>query len=152
MPFFSKVHFCFCFWSRKKLKEPIEAQPNENHKLKRGIALLIMPLVPTRSTPANCIGIVFWSYLFDGWRIGRCNWHRSSPCLLVSSELSTPIFPLIVNDDFWSGHIDFGPKMSPKIGKFGFPWISRRDRVGFPNCLDLHMHYCATVSASKFQV
>ena len=22
----------------------------------------------------------------------------------------------------------------------------------FPNCLDLHMHYCATVSASNFQV
>ena len=42
--------------------------------------------------------------------------------------------------------------MSPKIGDLELSWISRRDRVGFPKCLDLHMHCCATVSASNFQV
>ena len=36
--------------------------------------------------------------------------------LLVYSRLSTPIFTLIVNDDFWGCHADFRPKMSPKIG------------------------------------
>ena len=34
----------------------------------------------------------------------------------LSSGLSTPIFTLIVNDDFWGCHADFRPKMSPKIG------------------------------------
>ena len=42
--------------------------------------------------------------------------------------------------------------MSPKVGKIEFSWISRRVRIGFLSCLDLHMHYCATVSASSFQV
>ena len=42
--------------------------------------------------------------------------------------------------------------MSPKIGDFEFSWISRRDRVGFANCLDLYMNHCATVSAFNFQV
>ena len=40
--------------------------------------------------------------------------------LLASSGLSTPIFALIGNDDFWSCHTDFRPKMSPKIGNFEF--------------------------------
>ena len=72
--------------------------------------------------------------------------------LLVSSGLlSTPIFDLIGSDDFWSCHSDFRPKMSPKNGNFEFSWDIRRDRVGFPKCLDLHMHYCATVSASNFK-
>ena len=35
--------------------------------------------------------------------------------------------------------------------KFWVSWIFRRDQVGFSYCLDLHMHYCATVSASNFQ-
>ena len=42
--------------------------------------------------------------------------------------------------------------MSPKVGKFEFSWISRRVRIGFSSCLDLHMHYYTTVSASSFQV
>ena len=53
----------------------------------------------------------------------------------------TPIFTLIGNNDFWSCHTDFGPKMSPKIGKFESSWISRRDRVGFSNCLDLQKDF-----------
>ena len=73
--------------------------------------------------------------------------------LLVSPGLPTPIFTLIGNDDFFSCLTDFRPKMSPKIDDFEFSWISRRERVGFPNCSDLHMHYyCAAFSASKFQV
>ena len=40
--------------------------------------------------------------------------------LLVSSELSTAIFDLIGNDDFWSCHRDFRPKMSPKYGNLSF--------------------------------
>ena len=42
--------------------------------------------------------------------------------------------------------------MSQKNASF-WAWMSRQDRVGFSNCLDLHMHYCcAAVSASNFQV
>ena len=80
--------------------------------------------------------------------------------LFVSSGWSAPIFTLIGNDDFWSCRAHFRPKMSPKLGNFGCSWISRRNRVGFSNCLDLHilytsvlrMHYGARVSASNFQV
>ena len=76
--------------------------------------------------------------------------------LLVSSGLSTPIFAFIGNDDFWSCHTYFKPKMSPQNGNFNeFSSVSRRDRVGFPNCLDLHTLYallCHSVSASIFQV
>ena len=86
----------------------------------------------------------------DGWRVGQhCNLRRSSP---VSPGLPTPIFACIGNDDFWSYDTDFRLKLSPKNGNFEFYWISRRARVGFPKCLDLHMHYFATVSASSFQV
>ena len=70
--------------------------------------------------------------------------------LFVSSGWSAPIFTLIGNDDFWSCRAHFRPKMSPKLGNFGCSWISRRNRVGFSNCLDLHTHCCATVSASIF--
>ena len=73
-------------------------------------------------------------------------------CLLASSGLSTPTFNLIGKDVFFSCHTDFRPNMSPKNGNFELSWISRRDRVAYPNFLDLNMHYCATVSASNFQV
>ena len=52
---------------------------------------------------------------------------------------------------FLTVNTDCRQKMSRKISHFEFSWISRRDRVGFANCLDLHMHRCATVSASNFQ-
>ena len=60
--------------------------------------------------------------------------------LLAPSGLSTPIFTLIGNDDFWSCHADFRPKTSPKNGNFEFCWITRRDLciVEFSNCSDLH--------------
>ena len=49
--------------------------------------------------------------------------------------------------------MDFRPKMSPKKCDFGlFSLISRRARVGFSNCSDLHMHHCARFSAGSFQV
>ena len=38
--------------------------------------------------------------------------------LLASSELSTPIFTLIGNNDSWSCRRDFRPKTSPKNGDF----------------------------------
>ena len=62
--------------------------------------------------------------------------------LLVASglQLSTPIFTLIGNDDFWSCRTDLRPKISPKIDNFEFSGISRRDRGGFPNCLKLHIY------------
>ena len=41
--------------------------------------------------------------------------------------------------------------MSSKNGNLEFSWISRRNRVGFSNCLDPHIHYCARVSASNFK-
>ena len=84
----------------------------------------------------------------DGWRIGQCQGYRSSRVFRTVQQFSP-----------WSGATIFGaylqirrPKMSPKIGNFEFYWISRRVRVGFSNCFDLHMHYYATVSASNFQV
>ena len=40
----------------------------------------------------------------------------------------------------------------PEILDFEFYWKSPRDRIGFVNCLDLHMYHCATVNASNFQV
>ena len=69
--------------------------------------------------------------------------------LLVSSGLFTPIFTLIGNDNF-GAHTDLRTIMSPKNHYFEFSSISRRDRVGFPNCLDLHMNHCATASTSNF--
>ena len=41
--------------------------------------------------------------------------------------------------------------MSPKLGNFEFSRVSRRDRVGFSNRLDLHMHQCGPIFKSKFQ-
>ena len=57
---------------------------------------------------------VFGSYLLVSDELGSAT---GIDRLLVSSGLlSTPIFTLIENDDFWSCHTDFGPKMSPKNG------------------------------------
>ena len=87
------------------------------------------------------LGIVFLVELISATDIDR---------LLLCWRLSTPIFTLIGNDDFWSFHLYFRPKISPKIDNLEFSWISRRDRVGFPDRLDLHMRYCcAAVSASN---
>ena len=44
--------------------------------------------------------------------------------LLVSSGLSTPIFTLIGNDDFWSCHRDFTSNFSAKNGTF-FSYFGR---------------------------
>ena len=84
-------------------------------------------------------------------------------CLLMGDELgsATDIDPLCLQGLYTNFHLDrerrflelssdFGPKMSPKIGNLEFSWISRRHRVGFSTCLDLHVQYCATVSASNF--
>ena len=89
------------------------------------------------------------SYLVIGHELGSAT---DIDRLLVYSGLSTPIFTLIGNDDFSSCHTGCRPKMLPKNDNFELSSISRRDRVGFSNCLNLHMHYCATVSASNFQV
>ena len=40
--------------------------------------------------------------------------------LLVSSGLSTTIFTLIGNADFWSCHADLRPQTPPKIGHLSF--------------------------------
>ena len=65
--------------------------------------------------------------------------------LLASSALSTPIFTLIGNDYFGSCHTNLlasksRGKKNLKYVHFEFSWISRRDRVRFSNCLDLHRH------------
>ena len=71
--------------------------------------------------------------------------------LLVYPGLPTPILTLTENDDFWGCPTDFWSKFRQKNGdNFEFSWISRQDRVGFPNCLDLHIHCCATVNAANF--
>ena len=72
--------------------------------------------------------------------------------LLVLSGLSTPNFTFMGNDEFWTCYSDFMLKCPQKNGTLEFSWISRRDRVGFSKCLALHVHYCARVSASNFQV
>ena len=97
------------------------------------------------------MGIVFGPYLLMGDELGRAT---DIDRLLASSGLYIPIFTLIGNNSFFNCFTDFRWKMSPKMGDFEFSWISRLDRVGFANCLDLHMHHysCATVSASNFQV
>ena len=57
----------------------------------------------------------------------------------------------------------WGKQISPKFCNFEFSWISRRERVWFSNCLDLHIYNipgtryvlllnCSRVSASNYQV
>ena len=74
--------------------------------------------------------------------------------LLVSSELSAPIFTSTGNDDLWSCRTDLYAKNAPKNGDFEFSWTSRRVRVGFSNCLDLLMNYhgqCFQFSSQNLQ-
>ena len=75
----------------------------------------------------------FFGHVSWWWRIGRRNWYRSSPC--VSRTLVYTNFYL----DQEGQILELAPKLSPNIVLFCFSWISRQDRVGFPNCLDLHM-------------
>ena len=57
----------------------------------------------------------FWSDLVMGHELGSAT---DIDRLLVSSGLSTPIFSLIGNDDFWSCHTDCRPKLLPKKKQF----------------------------------
>ena len=118
---------------------------DRNCKIERGIAVMLLALITTCLMYRNrLVAIVLM--------VDESGSATDIDCLLVSSGLSAPIFTLIGNDDFWSSHTDFRQQMSPKNGNLEFSEIFRRDRVGFSNCLDLHMHYCATVNASNFQV
>ena len=64
---------------------------------------------------------------------------------LVSSGLSTPIFTLIGNKDFWSCHTDFRPEMSPKIGIFSFlGYLGKIES----DCQNVWTCTCATVPPS----
>ena len=118
---------------------------DRNCKIERGIAVMLLALITTCLMYRNrLVAIVLM--------VDESGSATDIDCLLVSSGLSAPIFTLIGNDDFWSSHTDFRQQMSPKNGNLEFSEIFRRDRVGFSNCLDLHMHYCATVSPSNFQV
>ena len=95
-------------------------------------------------------GIILLWYLLMGDALGAATYIDR---LLVPSALSTTIFTLIGDNYFWSSYI--AQKISVKNLKnatFEGSRVYQRDRGGFSNCLDLHMHYCATVSASNFQV
>ena len=117
----------------------------ETRQIERGIAVMPLVLITTCLMYRNR----FLVTSLDGWRARQCNRYRSSPWVFRTVYTN---FRLDRERWFWSCHTDIRPKMSPKNGNFEFSWISRRDRVGFPNCLDLHMFYCETVSASNFQV
>ena len=126
----------------------------ETRKIERRIAVL--PLLCS-SLLVYCIWIVLGPYLLRGDEMGSAT---DIDRLIVSSSGLYTNFHLTWSGttDFWSCHTDFKPKMPSKVGSFvrnfELSWISRRYRVGFPNCLDLHIctKYCATVSASNFQV
>ena len=101
---------CIC-GSNTRLKFQIETR-----KIERGIAVITLILI-------KCIGIVLRSHPLMGDELGSA---VDIDYLLVSSGLSTPIFTLIGNDDFWSCNTDLRPKMSPKIGNFEFSWIPKQ--------------------------
>ena len=100
----------------------------------------------------------------DGWVIHEPGNATYIDRLIVSSALlSTPILGLIGSDYlyFWSCHMihefgvkNVGKKKPTKIVGFEYSFVdtSVRFRVGFPYCLDLHVHYSATDSASNFHV
>ena len=71
--------------------------------------------------------------------------------LLVSSALYTN-FHLDRERLFLELSYEFRIKILHRNVTFEISRTSRRDRVEFSNCLDLHMQYWATVSVSNFQV
>ena len=100
-------------------------------------------------------------YLFNVWEsfFNLTSWWVTNWAVQRISIVSLFLQDCLHQWSPWSGttyfrscHTAFRPKLPPKIGNFEFSWISRRDRIGLSNCLDLHMHYRATVSASNFQV
>ena len=94
-------------------------------------------------------GITLWSYLIMSDELGSA---LISFVSLRFQDCRHPLSP-------WSGRTILGAviqllhqKCRQKNDNFEFSCMSRRDRVRFRNCLDLHTHCCATVSASNFQV
>ena len=99
--------------------------------------------------PTHKSFFLFLSYLLMGDELGSAT---DIDRFLGSSGRSTPIFSNDREGRFLALSYRFRPTMSPKNGNDELSWISRGDRVGLSNCVDLHMHYCATASASNFQV
>ena len=99
----------------------------------------------------ECIETIFSSYLLIDDELGSAT-DRSSPCLQGRLRQCSPWSGTTTLELSYRFYIGQKRRQKTKNGNFELSWISRRDRVGFSNCLDLHMHYCATVSASNFQV
>ena len=98
----------------------------------------------------KCVGTVFWSSMLMGDELG-CATDIDRHCVFravyTSFHLDRERRLSELSWDF------FLSKMPPKNDFFClFSWGSRRDRVGISKCLDPHMHYGTTVSASNFQV
>ena len=111
-----------------------------------------MPLVfitDTRTSKYLCNAHKsFFGHIYNGWRIGQCNWYRSS-CVFrtiyqhqVSPWSGTAIFGDVIQL--------LGQKYHRKLVIWGFAWISRRHRVAFPNCLDLRV-YALLCHGQRFQ-
>ena len=67
----------------------------------------------------------------------------------VFSGLPTPNFHVVEGIwQFLSCHADFRTNTPPKMSNSEISWISRRDRVGFSNCLDLFYHYTTILPGS----
>ena len=109
---------------------------DRNSQIERGIA--VIPLVLT----TTCL-------MYSNRFFGHISWWVTNWAVQLTSIVSLCLQDCLHQFLPWPEKTIFcavihtficTPKKSPKNGNFKFSRMSRRVRVGFPNCSDLHMH------------